>query len=328
MAEQLLGRPLSGNNIASEIVNTEEQAPSAVLGRSITGFEEPAQQEDYSTIGDIARGAGAGALNIFQGVAELGAAGIDYAADTDTGTATTNAFESVKESLGFVPTGTAGHVAEMLVNYGSLAIPIGGWIGAAGKAGQAVKGGAAVADVVTGATKIRRGAQAFGATKTGQALTGSRVARAGSTALATGLADILVSPSTNHTLADSWDALPSYLRTEDETGLTGRDQASVRLANKFKLKQTELPTQQEGSQRRSTTRASQQKEDKAVHITQVLTKRRFDLLQEYIKSNLFSKVWFIDGTIVKFIKKNDKNGTVYSSKISFKNANDLLNSKR
>ena len=235
MAEQLLGRPLSGNNIASEIVNTEEQAPSAVLGRSITGFEEPAQQEDYSTIGDIARGAGAGALNIFQGVAELGAAGIDYVADTDTGTATTNAFESVKESLGFVPTGTAGHVAEMLVNYGSLAIPIGGWIGAAGKAGQAVKGGAAVADVVTGATKIRRGAQAFGATKTGQALTGSRVARAGSTALATGLADILVSPSTNHTLADSWDALPSYLRTEDETGLTGRDQASVRLANKFKL---------------------------------------------------------------------------------------------
>ena len=107
-----------------------------------------------------------------------------------------------------------------------------------------------------------------------------------------------------------------------------RDMKSFILANKFKLKQTELPTQQEGSQRRSTTRASQQKEDKAVHITQVLTKRRFDLLQEYIKSNLFSKVWFIDGTIVKFIKKNDKNGTVYSSKISFKNANDLLNSKK
>ncbi len=110
--------------------------------------------------------------------------------------------------------------------------------------------------------------------------------------------------------------------------LKTRDMKSYILANKYKLKQMELPTQQEGSQRRSSTRASQQKEDKAVNITQVLTKRRFDLLQEYIKSNLFSKVWFIDGTIVKFIKKNDKNSTVYTSKINFQNANDLLNSKK
>ena len=201
-------------------------------------FEEvdpDANPEDYSTIGDIARGSGAGAVNVIQGIAELGAMGIDAVADTNTLKSTSDAFTTVKESLGLVPTGTAGHIAEMIVNYGSLAIPVGGWIGAAGKAGQAVKAGAVATDVITGATKVRRAAQTFGATKTGQALTATRTARAGTTALATGIADILVSPSTNRTLADSWDALPESMRTEDLEGLVGRDRAAAGLANKFKL---------------------------------------------------------------------------------------------
>jgi hypothetical protein len=197
----------------------------------IAPWDEPAQSEQ-SVIGSIARGAGAGVVDIVQGITETGAAFSDYAFGTDLNRDTTDTFEGVKTSLGFVPERTAGKIAELLVNYGSLAIPIGGWIGAAGKAGEAVRLGQTA---ITGATKLRRSAQAFGTTGIGKVLTGTRVSRAGTTAIATGLSDVLVAPSTGVTLADSWDAMPEYLRTTDETGLTGRELSATRLANKFKI---------------------------------------------------------------------------------------------
>ena len=113
-----------------------------------------------------------------------------------------------------------------------MAIPVAGWIGAAAKGGNLVRAGVAAPKA---ATAFQRSAQAFGGTGIGRALTGTRAARAGSTALGTGLADVLVAPSTGVTLADSWDALPEYLRTEDEEGLVGRELAATRLANKFRI---------------------------------------------------------------------------------------------
>jgi len=192
--------------------------------------EEPT---DQTVIGSIARGAGAGLVDIAQGISELGAAGLDLAGITeDASRPTTEAFEGVKESLGLVPERTAGKIAEVLVNYGSLAIPVAGWVGAAGQAARLTKAGAAVPQA---ASALRRGAQAFGKSGVGQALTGTRAARAGTTALATGLADVLVAPSTGVTLADSWDAMPEFLRTEDTEGLVGQELAAARLANKFRI---------------------------------------------------------------------------------------------
>jgi hypothetical protein len=160
----------------------------------IAPWDEPAQSEQ-SVIGSIARGAGAGVVDIVQGITETGAAFSDYAFGTDLNRDTTDTFEGVKTSLGFVPERTAGKIAELLVNYGSLAIPIGGWIGAAGKAGEAVRLGQTA---ITGATKLRRSAQAFGTTGIGKVLTGTRVSRAGTTAIATGLSDVLVAPSRSY----------------------------------------------------------------------------------------------------------------------------------
>ena len=191
--------------------------------------EEPT---DQTVIGSIARGAGAGVVDIAQGIGELGAAGIDYVTDGDTGRATTDFFEGIKDSLGLRPERTAGRVTEALVNYGSLAVPIAGWVGAAAKGANLARTGAQGARA---ATAFQRSAQAFGKSGVGRALTGTRAARAGTTALGTGLADVIVAPSSGVTLADSWDAMPEFLRTEDTEGLTGQELSAARLANKFRI---------------------------------------------------------------------------------------------
>jgi hypothetical protein len=190
------------------------------------------EETDQTILGSIARGAGAGLVSIPQGIAELGAAGIDLAADTELSRNTTAFFEDLKDKLGLTPERTAGRITETLVNYGALAIPVAGWLGAASQAAKAAKLGQAP---LQAASRVRQAAYDFGRTGLGGALTGNRVRLAGTTALGTGLADILVDPSTNETLVDTWDALPDILRTEDEAGLMGRELAATRLRNKLRV---------------------------------------------------------------------------------------------
>jgi hypothetical protein len=190
-------------------------------------------ETEQTVIGSIARGAGAGLVDIVQGVAELGAAGIDLSADTeDLSRRTTDFFETTKDRLGLTPERTAGRVVENIVNYGSLAIPIAGWLGAAAQGARAARLGLSAPQA---ASRLRQSAYNFGGTDLGRALTGSRVRLAGTTALGTGVADIFVAPSTNETLADNWDAMPEFLRTDDEEGLTGRELATTRLLNKLRI---------------------------------------------------------------------------------------------
>jgi hypothetical protein len=181
-----------------------------------------------SVFADIGRGMGAGAINIVQGISELGALGIDAALNTNTSRSTSAFFEDGKQWLGLVPEGTAGKIAEGLVNYGSMAIPIAGWLSRANQVAKGVK-------VVSGTSGFAKSAEQFGKSGIGKTLLGNRVKLAGSTALGTGAADILVSPSTGHTLSDSFDALPDFLRTEQDTGLTGADEAYRRLRNKLRI---------------------------------------------------------------------------------------------
>ena len=207
----------------------EGQQPQQTSGLFSDLMPEESQQ---TVIGSIGRGAGAGLVDIVQGITELGALGVDYAADTDYSRDTTEFFEGVKQSLGLTPERTAGRVVENIVNYGSIAIPFAGWVGAAAQGARAARFGMSVPRA---ATRLRQSAYNFGATDLGRALTGTRLRQAGTTALGTGVADFLVAPSTNETLADSWDALPEFLHTEDETGLTGRELATTRLMNKLRI---------------------------------------------------------------------------------------------
>jgi len=210
MAEELFGEPAEQNQLFGEPVTPQEE------------------ESDRTIASDIARGMGAGAVGLGQGIAELGAIGIDTLFDTDTSQATTDFFEGAKTGMGLDPETGVGKAAEGITNFGLAFIPIAGWLG---RAGQAAKGAKTVGE----AGRLGRAAQAFGQSRVGKAAVGSRVRLAGTTTLAAGVSDMFVSPEGMGTLSDSFDALPDILMTEEDTGLTGRDEAFRRLRNKLRV---------------------------------------------------------------------------------------------
>tara|TARA_Y100001937_G_scaffold47770_1_gene66814 strand:+ start:2586 stop:6713 length:4128 start_codon:yes stop_codon:yes gene_type:complete len=198
---------------------------------TIVGEEE--DESDQTVVGSIGRGVGAGLVNIAQGLSELGAAGLEATGAIDEGSqeATTEAFESLKDATGLRPDRAAGKVAETIATYATPGLGVFSWVSKADKARRALQAGTAAPKTKT---IIGRSAVKFGE-KAPAALTGTRAGRAALTTVGTGVADVLVSPSSMSTLADSWDAMPEFLRTEDEEGLTGKELTGVRLRNKFRL---------------------------------------------------------------------------------------------
>jgi hypothetical protein len=69
--------------VADELFGVSAENETGLFGEAVDA--EPEQ----TVIGSIARGAGAGLVSIPQGIAELGAAGIDLAADTELSRNTT-----------------------------------------------------------------------------------------------------------------------------------------------------------------------------------------------------------------------------------------------
>ncbi len=198
---------------------------------TIVGEEE--EESDQTVVGSIGRGFGAGIVNIAQGLSELGAAGLEATGAVDEGSqeATTEAFESLKDATGLRPDRAAGKVVETIATYATPGLGVFSWVSKADKARKALQAGTAAPKT---RTIIGRSAVKFGE-KAPAALTGTRAGRAALTTVGTGVADIFVSPSSMTTLADSWDAMPEFLRTEDEEGLTGKELTGVRLRNKFRL---------------------------------------------------------------------------------------------
>jgi hypothetical protein len=195
--------------------------------------ESTGPESDQTVIGSIARGAGAGVVDIAQGIAELGASGLTAAGvlEDEEQEATTKFFEDAKTAMGLTPERTAGKVVETIVNYGAPGVGVFSWVSKADKARRALKSGTKIPDP---RSWFGKSASAFGKSGAG-ALTSTRAGRAALTTMGTGVADVFVSPSTNTTLADSWDAMPEGLQTEEEGTLTGKELAAVRLRNKFRL---------------------------------------------------------------------------------------------
>ena len=196
---------------------------------TIVGEEE--DESDQTVVGSIGRGVGAGLVNIAQGLSELGAIPVETVGVEGAQEATTEAFESFKDATGLRPDRAAGKVAETIATYATPGLGVFSWVSKADKARKALQAGTAAPKT---RTIIGKSAVKFGE-KAPAALTGTRAGRAALTTVGTGVADVLVSPSSMTTLADSWDAMPEFLRTEDEEGLTGKELAGVRLRNKFRL---------------------------------------------------------------------------------------------
>lgn len=214
---------------AAKELRDAQGAPPAppAEGRGVVGRVADFAGDAVSVMSEVGKGIGAGAVGIPQGIAELGAAGIDVAFDTDTSRGTTEFFESAKERLGLDPTTATGKAVEGITNFGLAFIPVAGWLG---RAGQAAKGIRVAGD----AGRFTRSAEAFGA-GVGKPLVSSRARLAATTSLAAGVSDLIVSPEGTGTFADAFDALPESLQTESDIGLQGRDEGLRRLRNKLRF---------------------------------------------------------------------------------------------
>ena len=115
---------------------------------------------------EIGKGIYTGAVSLPQGIAELGAMGIDAVFDTDTSRDVTAAFEYIKPEV----TSTTGQVTEGLVSFGLGFIPVAGWIGKAGQAAKLAKAGKLTdaKKLATGKGKFTQSAVNFGTSKAGQ----------------------------------------------------------------------------------------------------------------------------------------------------------------
>ena len=187
-------------------------------------------QNAVSVLGDVGKGALSGGVNIAQGLSELPAAGIDAVYGTNLSRPVTNFFDAVKENelYNIKPEGMAGGAAEGIVTFGGAFIPIAGWLGRANTVAKGVK-------VLPGTSRFARSAEAFGRSKTGKIALGNRAKQIAATAVTTGVVDGFIAPSTMSTLSDSFDALPDFTKTEEDTGLIGREEGRRRLRNKGKF---------------------------------------------------------------------------------------------
>lgn len=198
----------------------EPVAAPAETSRFTVLEEEP----EYGTIEGIARGVGAAPVEFARGLAELGALGIDAGFGTDYVDSVSSAFDAADEFIGAPETG-AGAVTRDLLVFGAGFIPIAGWLG---RAGQVAKTG----QTLNASSRFMRSAERFGKTKQGRALLGNRAKVLGATALASGLYEGVISSGGRSTLSDNIEFLPEALKTEADTGLTGREEAYRQLRNR------------------------------------------------------------------------------------------------
>ena len=190
--------------------------------------EQEEEERPFGRARDIGRGLAAAPITLVQGITEAGAIGLDLAFDTDYARRTSEGFESFKERVGASPTGTAGKVTEELTAFGLGFLPIAGWLG---RASAAARSGAAAGAAPT--SFLHRTADAFGRSELGRRLLKTNARRAGTTAVAVGGFEAVVSPDGYGTVADAFDFMPSALRTEEGSeDIVGRENALRLVRNR------------------------------------------------------------------------------------------------
>jgi len=165
--------------------------------------------EDEGVLQEFAEGVGSGLIGIGQGIGELVASGIDLVADTDYAESVTNAGEATRDYLGLDPTGFVGKGAEIITQFVIPGVGVAGMVSKAGKA-----------------ARLARGA-------TGPMTRSQRFGQAAKELAAAGAVDAAVANDGTTTIGDFFDGGPTA--TNQEIGLSGREEALRRLGNKFKV---------------------------------------------------------------------------------------------
>ena len=177
---------------------------------------------------DFAKSVGSGVvtapISLVQGLAELGAAALDFTTNSNTSRPTTEFFNYAKNVVG--PQDSTARATDEIVGFGLGFIPFVGWLGRGAKVAKGAK-------FIPSTSTFLKSAEKFGATETGKALLKTVPRQAATTAAAAGGYEFLFSPDGRTTLSDAFD-LDTPLRTEEDTGLTGREEALRRIRNKLR----------------------------------------------------------------------------------------------
>ena len=192
-------------------IPVEQEQPTANRFGGIPVNQPPKEKvaEDEGVLQEFAEGVGSGLIGIGQGIGELVASGIDLVADTDYADAVSNAGEATRDYLGLDPTGFVGKGAEIITQFVIPGVGVAGMVSKAGKA-----------------ARLARGA-------TGPMTRSQRFGQAAKELAAAGAVDAAVANDGTTTVGDFFDGGPTA--TNQELGLSGREEALRRLGNKFKV---------------------------------------------------------------------------------------------
>ena len=177
---------------------------------------------------ELGRAVPSAVLSLAQGISELGAAGLDTVFNTSTSRSVTDGFEYVKSYV--KPETAGGKLAEDIISFGLGFVPVAGWLGRASAAAKAVNAGKTV---IPGTSRYLRTADNFGVSDLGRKLLGTKKGLIGTTAAAAVGFDTIFTPDGRVTISDTF-SLGGPLETEEDTGLSGREEAMRRIRNKLR----------------------------------------------------------------------------------------------
>lgn len=214
--------PMAGQGAAPSSGGLFDDVP--VTATADTAAEpESGFLDNLATVGEEAgRAILTAPISLIQGIVETGTAGLDLALGTNVSRRTTDAFEYIK---GYTkPETKVGQVAEELTAFALGFIPVVGWLGRASSVARGTK-------VASSTGRFLGSAERFGASNLGKAALSSRAGLIGSTAVASGIYETVATPDGRATLSDAFD-IYAPLKSEEDTGMMGRDEALRRLRNK------------------------------------------------------------------------------------------------
>lgn len=196
------------DNASEEDVLTYLQQNINTTNEVVEEKKELPVEVEETTFGDIAQSIGSG---LIRGLAvEPAKTGLNLMGDSKGADSIEKAFNNFQDYTGLRPDSGGGEIAERLSGF------LGAFIGL-GK----------VSRVLGIAQKPLAIGQKAGLTR--------RVTQAARTSVRGGAAEFLSSPDNAVTLADSFDALPEALKTDNEVMVNSRDEAKRRISNKLKL---------------------------------------------------------------------------------------------
>ena len=179
--------------------------------------------ESEGTIQEFAEGLGSGVTKAVQGVAEIGAGAIDFAFDTNYVRSVSEAGEEFRQAAGLDPVGIAGTLGDVT---GQFLLPGGIAVGVVSKASKLGKLSKAIREQGRGRVAAA-GPMPASLTATQQA--GLRLQQAG----AAFAADAMVAHDGTTTIGDFVEGGPTM--TEEDIGLSGREEVYRRARNKLRL---------------------------------------------------------------------------------------------